>query len=67
MISYSAKNVTPLRLRVKEMEKAQRTTQRELAELQDTLQKLSTEIADLNIRMYLLYLYCIIVIHMSLY
>jgi dynein heavy chain len=43
-----AKNVSPLRNKVKEMEKAQRQTELELAELQATLSALSVEINELN-------------------
>ena len=45
-----AKNVNPLRQKVKEMEKAQRQTEQELAELQATLNTLSKEIAELNVQ-----------------
>lgn len=44
-----AKNVAPLRSKVREMEKAQRQTEIELAELQSTLKRLSDEIAELNV------------------
>lgn len=43
-----ARNVAPLRQKVKEMEKAQRITETELAQLQATLSALSIEIKDLN-------------------
>lgn len=43
-----AKNVSPLRNKVKEMEKAQQQTEKELAELQAMLAKLSKEIDELN-------------------
>ena len=43
-----AKNVNPLRNKVKEMEKAQRQTEIELSELQATLSALSKEIDELN-------------------
>lgn len=43
-----AKNVSPLRNKVKEMEKAQRQTESELAELQKTLSALSKELGELN-------------------
>jgi len=43
-----AKNVAPLREKVKAMEKAQRQTETELAQLQATLSSLAKEIAELN-------------------
>jgi dynein heavy chain len=43
-----AKNVTPLREKVKVMEKAQMQTEKELAELHETLATLSHEIGELN-------------------
>ena len=43
-----AKNVAPLREKVKAMEKAQRQTEAELAQLQETLSTLSKEIGELN-------------------
>ena len=43
-----AKNVAPLREKVKNMEKAQRQTEAELAELQATLAGLSKELGELN-------------------
>jgi dynein heavy chain, axonemal len=43
-----AKNVAPLREKVKAMEKAQRQTEAELAQLQETLATLSKEIGELN-------------------
>lgn len=45
-----ARNVAPLRAKVKEMEKAQRQTEAELAELQKTLTALSVEIGELNVQ-----------------
>ena len=43
-----AKNVAPLRAKVKEMEKAQRVTEAELSALREQLDKLSKEINELN-------------------
>lgn len=43
-----AKNVNPLRAKVKEMEKAQRLMEAELATIQATLSQLAIEIAELN-------------------
>ncbi len=43
-----AKNVNPLRNKVKEMEKAQRQTEAELAQLHATLKLLSKELGELN-------------------
>lgn len=44
-----ARNVAPLRAKVKEMEKAQRQTEAELAEIQAQLATLSKEIGELNV------------------
>merc|ERR1711871_1011717 len=43
-----AKNVAPLRAKVKEMEKAQRQTEAELAVLKEALDKLSKELGELD-------------------
>ena len=43
-----AKNVAPLRAKVKEMEKAQRQTESELAVLKEALEKLSKELGELD-------------------
>ncbi|CAM9109021.1 unnamed protein product [Choristocarpus tenellus] len=43
-----AKNVEPLRLKVRDMEKAQQQATKELAELMDLLSKLNSEISELN-------------------
>jgi dynein heavy chain, axonemal len=45
-----AKNVAPLKNKVREMEKAQQQTEAELSELQQTLSELSAELGDLNIQ-----------------
>jgi dynein heavy chain len=45
-----AKNVAPLRQKVKDMEKAQQQTERELATLQAQLQNLSTDLGELNVQ-----------------
>jgi len=45
-----AKNVSPLREKVKEMEKAQRKTEAELAELQHMLAEIAKEIGELNVQ-----------------
>ena len=45
-----AKNVQPLREKVKEMEKAQRKTEAELAELQQMLGEIAKEIGELNVQ-----------------
>ena len=45
-----AKNVAPLREKVKEMEKAQRKTEAELAELQKLLAQLTQDLSELNVQ-----------------
>jgi dynein heavy chain len=45
-----AKNVAPLRQKVKDMEKAQQQTERELATLQAQLKQLSKELGELNVQ-----------------
>jgi len=45
-----AKNVAPLRQKVKEMEKAQRQTESELAVLKDALDALSKELGELDVQ-----------------
>lgn len=44
-----AKNVAPLRQKVKDMEKQQRVTEGELAEIQSALAALSAQLAELNV------------------